>query len=176
MAGMIDMLTSMGGSIDPLMRLISGGAYIIGFWFIWLAIKKTYTMADYRARSASSGRAFIPLTYLMGGLALLYLPSFVHIAQNTFFGLNAPLAYANWLDSLREKYGDPTQVLIRLVQLSGIIWFVRGVVLLVHASEPGVQHGPRGMAFLVAGILAMNLNYTINLVAYVMSSITELTV
>ncbi|AHE66356.1 hypothetical protein Loa_00788 [Legionella oakridgensis ATCC 33761 = DSM 21215] len=51
-----------------------------------------------------------------------------------------------------------------VIRTAGLIWFVRGCVLLVHASEPGVQHGPKGLAFLCAGVLAINFEGTVAVV------------
>ena len=133
-------------------------------------------MADQRARQTGGGRSFIPLAYGLGGFTLIYLPTMITIAENSFFGIYSPIAYADWFAELKQKYGNSVYVLTRLTQLGGLIWFVRGVFLLVQASEPGVQHGPKGMGFLLAGIFALNVQYTANAVAYIMNQIAKLTV
>ena len=48
-----------------------------------------------------------------------------------------------------------------LIKTAGLLWFVRGAVLLVNAAEPGEQQGPKGLAFVLAGICALNIEYTI---------------
>jgi hypothetical protein len=56
-----------------------------------------------------------------------------------------------------------------LVQTAGLIWFVRGCIMVVHASEPGEQHGLRGFFFIVTGIFAMNFVLTMSMIAYVVN-------
>ena len=48
-----------------------------------------------------------------------------------------------------------------IIRTAGLLWFVRGCVLVAQASEPGAQHGPKGMVFICAGILSMNFDNTI---------------
>jgi hypothetical protein len=176
MADITTMIETLGTSIDPTTRMVVGFCYLIGVWFIWQSIKKLHDMADQRARYGGGGRSFIPLAYGMGGVTLLFLPTFVQVAQNTFFGMSSPISYQNWFDALKDEYGNSVYIMTRLTQLAGLFWFVRGVTLLVQASEPGVQHGPKGLGFLVAGIFAMNLQYTANVVAYTVNLIAGLTV
>ena len=176
MTGIPSMLSNIGDSIDPVMKLVTAAAYLIGFWLIWMSISKLSKMADHRARSSSQGKLFIPAAFFMGGAVLLFLPSYVEVAQNTFFGANAPMAYTNWLSSLIDKYSSPMYVITKLVQLAGVIWFIRGVALLVYASEPGAKVGSKGLIFVIAGIFAMNLNNTINLISYILNAIAVMTV
>lgn len=167
-----EMVQNIGPSIDPLYRVMTGFCYLVGAWLLWSSLKKIRDVADARARYGGGGKVFVPLAYAMGGFALFYLPSMAQVAQNTFFGTSSPMAYANWLTELRQTYGDSTYVLTRLAQLAGLIWFVRGILLLVQASEPGIQYGPKGMGFMIAGILAMNVKYTANAVAYIVNLVT----
>lgn len=175
MADISSILTHVAPSIDPLMRFFTGGSYLLAIWFMWLAIKKLRDVADQRARYGGGGKVFIPLAYGMGGLVLFYLPTFVQVGQNSLFGLGSPLEYISWLAELKHKYGDSIFILIKMIQLAGVIWVVRGVVLLVQASEPGVQHGPKGAAFMVAGIFAINVKATTEMVNHIMAAIASST-
>ena len=47
-----------------------------------------------------------------------------------------------------------------LTETAGLIWFVRGCNLLAKSSEPGAKNGAKGLGFLIAGILAMNISST----------------
>ena len=176
MADLQDVLYNIAPSIDPTMKMVTGLSYLLAVILLWTSLKKLKDMADQRARYTGGGRMFIPVAYAMGGLALLYLPTMWSVAQNTFFGSTSPIAYANWIDELKARYGNATYIMFRLVQLSGVVWFIRGIQLLVQASEPGVQHGPKGMAFMIAGVLAINVQQTANVIAYVLSAITTSTV
>jgi len=111
---------------------------------------------------------FIPLAYFLGGAALIFLPTTLTVLSNTAFGTDSILAYATY-----NPYNiyDAMKLVIKTM---GLIWFVRGCVLLVHASEPGVQEGPKGLTFLFAGILAMNFEGTISILNYMMDHMMDL--
>ena len=49
-----------------------------------------------------------------------------------------------------------------LIQTAGLIWFVRGSLLLVRASEPGKQEGIKGLLFVIFGVFAVNFNFTVD--------------
>ncbi len=160
MADLSSIMEHLGDNFVPLMKFVSGAAYLIAIMFVWTSIKKLKKIADDRSRSGPGGQMFIPLAYFTGGIVLFFLPTMVDVAQNTLFGAESPLAYSSLLEELKKKYGDGSYAIVRFIQLAGVIWFIRGTILLVHASEPGVQHGPKGMAFLCGGIIAMNIKYT----------------
>jgi len=165
----------MGSSIKPLETVISFFTYLLGIFLLWTSVKKAKDIADKRARAGAGGQIFVPVSYAVGGISFIYLGSVMEIAQNTFFGMDSPIAYANWFDELKGKYGDAVYVMMRLINLSGLIWFVRGIMLMIHATAPGVQHGAKGLGFMLAGIFAMNAEYTANGVAYMMDLLTRVT-
>ena len=173
-ADITSIINHLGESIDPLTSAISALSLLLGFMMIWQSIKKLKTIADSRARYTGGGRMFIPLAYFLGGSALFFLPTMISIAKNTVFGADSPLAYGSWIQQLKEEYGNSTYIVTRMVQLAGLIWFIRGTVLLVHGSEPGVQHGSKGLAFLTAGVLAVNITYTYNVLAGILKYVTSL--
>ena len=112
---------------------------------------------------------FGPVAYFLGGAALIFLPSTLTTISNTAFGYNNVLQYIQY-----NPYDIYSSISI-LIQTAGLIWFVRGCVLVVHGSEPGVQEGPKGLAFICAGILAMNMEYTYGALDYLMNKLLLLT-
>lgn len=99
--------------------------------------------------------ASTPIAYIFGGAALFYLPYSTEVISNTLFGKSSILQYTDF--STFNIY-DSIQI---LVQTAGLVWFVRGCVLLVHAAEPGKQKGLKGLLFVIAGVLALNFNFTV---------------
>ncbi|KTD23861.1 protein IcmC (DotV)-like protein [Legionella lansingensis] len=159
-----DLVTIIGNvsrSLFPIQYLLSGGAYVLGILLFITAIFKLKKIGESGGRR-SSERVFVPLVYLLGAGALLYLPSAVSVLANSTFGTGNILQYSQY-----NPY-DIYNSMGYLIQTAGLIWFIRGCVLLVHASEPGVQWGPKGLVFLCAGILAMNYQNTVNMVAAAM--------
>ncbi|WP_133129968.1 type IV secretion protein IcmC [Legionella yabuuchiae] len=160
-ADIAKMIANLSQSLLPVQELITGLGYLIGILMMMTAISKLRQIADARASGGSHEKAFVPLAYFLGGSALIFLPSAVTVLSNTAFGTGNILQYTSY-----NPYDIYNSVRI-LIKTAGLIWFVRGCVLLVHASEPGVQHGPKGLVFLCAGVMAVNFEGSIEVLNYV---------
>ena len=168
-----DLITILGNisqSLAPVQHLITGGAYILGVLFFMTAMNKFLKIGDHRAQSSSREKMFSPVMYLLFGAILLYLPSALNVAANTAFGVGNVLTYTNY--NPNNVYSSMGLV----IRTAGVLWFVRGCVLVAHASEPGTQHGPKGFAFIIAGILSMNFDNTIAILNYIMGNIAAWTI
>lgn len=154
----IDLITIIGNisqSLYPVQKLITGGAYILGLLFFITAIGKFRKIADKRAQSSSQEKMFAPMMYLLFGSALIYLPTALNIMANTAFGTGNILTYAQY---------NPTNIYSAVglfIRTAGLLWFVRGCVLVAHSSQPGSKDGPKGLVFIFAGILAINFDNTV---------------
>ncbi|WP_454786039.1 type IV secretion protein IcmC [Legionella sp. WA2024007413] len=166
---LVTMIGNLSRSLYPVQHLITGGAYILGILFFWTAISKLRNIADHRAQSSSQEKMFAPMMYLLFGAALLYLPTALDVMANTTFGVGNILTYTSY---------NPSNIFSSMglvIQTAGVLWFVRGSVLVAQASQPGTQHGPKGLVFIIAGVLAMNFDNTIAMLNYVMSSMARWT-
>ncbi|WP_028388606.1 hypothetical protein [Legionella fairfieldensis] len=161
------MIGNLSRSLFPIQHLLSGLAYLMGIVFFMIALSKLKKIGG--AGGHSQEKIFVPLAYFIGGSALLFMPSAFSALTNTAFGVGNILQYANY-----NPY-DIYNSMGLIIQTAGVLWFIRGCVLLVHASEPGVQHGPKGLAFLCAGVLAMNFENTASFLNYVLEQLTSLT-
>lgn len=167
-----DLITIIGNlshSLYPVQHLITGGAYILGILFFFTAISKFRKIGDYRAQSSSHEKMYAPIMYMVFGAMLLYLPSAMTVMANTTFGAGNVLTYSSY---------NPSNIFSSMglvIQTAGILWFVRGSILVVQSSQPGTQHGPKGLAFIFAGILAMNFDNTIAMLNYAMGNISSWT-
>ena len=166
MTDLVAMIGNLGSSLFQVQKLITGFGYILGITFIMVAIGKGKEAVESPAQSSK----FIPLAYFGLGAGLLYLPSMLDTLSNTLFGSSNVLAY-----SQAYNPGDIYSSMRLLIQTSGLVWFVRGSVLMAHASHPGEQHGPKGLAFICAGILAMNFEATIGWLDYIVNSLMTIT-
>lgn len=150
----VTMLGNISRSLFPVQHLLSGFAYLIGTVFFIIAIVKLKKIGENAGKHSSQEKVFVPIVFLLGGAALLFLPSAVTTLNNSTFGTGNVLSYINY-----NPYNFYSSMGL-IIQTAGLIWFIRGCVLLVGASNPGVQHGPKGLVFLCAGILAMNFQGT----------------
>ena len=143
-------LNNISQSLRPVEALVAGVAYVFGILFV---ISGCFKLT--KIRGVSREGTATALACILGGVALIYLPSSITVLSTTFFGTSNILQYTSY--NTYSIYGSVKL----LIQTSGLIWFVRGCVLLIHAAEPGKQHGMKGVLFVIAGILSMNLDYTV---------------
>lgn len=154
MIDLVDILRNLRGSLAPIQMMLTGFAYVLGLALMLLALMKFRKIANAGHQSPSQEKVFVPITYMAIGVGLIFLPSSFSVLSNTFFGTANVLAYSTPNDS------TVLSIMTFFIQTAGVLWFIRGSILLVHASEPGVQHGSKGLTFILAGILAMNFEGT----------------
>lgn len=167
---LVSIIGNLSKSLGPVQHLISGSAYILGILFFIHAIGKLRKIGDYHTQSPSHEKMSGPMIYLFMGALLLYLPSALNVMSNTVFGAGNILTYSSSYNS-----ANIYSAMAVLIQTAGVLWFVRGCVLIAHSSEPGEQHGPKGLVFLCAGVLSMNFNETISILNASLSYVTQLT-
>ena len=137
-------------SLQPVQRLISGFGYITGILFFIVALMKFYQISNARASGSSGIGIYVPLAYLIGGASIIYITSTISVMTNTLFGMDSVLQYT------QPAPANLTKAVILIIKTIGLIWFVRGCILMTTASEPGSEHGIRGLIFVTAGTLSIN--------------------
>jgi hypothetical protein len=162
------MLGNLSRSLYPVQRLLTGFAYLLGVTFFMMAIIKLKKIGE--SGGHSQEKPIVPLAYFLGGAALLFLPSAVTTLANTVFGSGNILGYVSY-----NPYNIYNSMGL-LIQTAGVLWFVRGCVLLVGASQPGETHGTKGLVFLCAGILAMNFQNTASVINAALNYLMSLSI
>ena len=161
---LVSMIGNLSRSLIQVEALVSGFGYVIGILLMIAAIIKLKRV------SGSSGEGmFGPVAFFVVGTALVFLPSMLGTLSSTAFGNSNILQYIEY---------DPFNIynsMAIIIQCAGLIWFVRGCVLLAHGSEPGAEEGPKGFVFIIAGIFAMNFQGTIGVLNYIMGHLLTLT-
>ena len=149
------MLVNLSTEIPNLMRFVTALAYVMGFFFVFKGILSLKEFGESRTMMSSQHSLSTPLLYLFVGSALIYLPSTVQTGLSTFWDTPDIYGYVS-------SGGDPWDELINacfmVIQLIGVIAFIRGLIILTHLGgqgQPG-QFG-RAMAHIVGGILCLNL-------------------
>lgn len=164
-----DLTTIIGNfsqSLYPIQRLISGCAYLLGFLFCITALEKFKKIGD---KKNSQEKMYTPMMHLFFGALLLYLPTAIHVMANTAFGVGNVISYTEY------NKADIYSSMGLLIRTAGILWFVRGCVLVVHASEPGTQDGTKGLIFIISGVLAMNFDSSISMVNSILTGLISWT-
>lgn len=163
-----DLITILGNisqSLYPVQELVSGFAYLLGIAMIITALKKLRQMGS----SGGGEKMMAPTAWLIGGVMLLFLPSSMKVFSGTVFGPDNILSYGHY-----NQY-DIHHIISLFIKTAGVIWFIRGTVLLVHSSQPGTKFGGKGLLFIIAGILAMNFEATGSILNHLMDYISTAT-
>ena len=158
-------LKHLAGSVDQIYKLVTGAAYVIG---CSLAFKALYTLKVYgelRTMMASQSSLKEPLTYLMVAAIFIFLPTGFGIMMNTTFGESNVLAYSQLSTALDLTESNGGIALLSILQLIGVIAFVRGWVLLARSQGQGAQPGTMGKAIthVFGGVMLMNIVATVNI-------------
>ena len=161
----VTMLGNLSQSMASLQSLLAGFGYLLGILFIIGAVLKFKSIGD----DHSKGKKFVAFAYLIVGALLLFLPTTITVISNTTFGTGSIIQYSAF------SQFDVMQSMIIILKTAGILWFVRGCVLLTHGSEPDNKFGTKGITFIVAGILAMNFQGTVGVLNYMMNGLMDLT-
>ena len=169
---LIVMFDNLSKSLPDVQYLLGGFSYIFGIIFCLSALVK---LKEMYSEGGDNGRYVVPSAYFLTGIGLLFLPSLVDAFSTTLFGTqDSVLAY-----SQSNPY-DIQSSIIMLIQTAGFIWFIRGCVLLSHASQP--QHGqegskglgPKGLVFIIAGLFAINIYSTTGMLNFIINHIMQI--
>ncbi|KTD21060.1 hypothetical protein [Legionella londiniensis] len=167
-----DILNNIAKSLEPVEKLLTGAAYLIGLSF---AFKALYSLKVYgEARTMMSSNASIkePLTYMLVAAIFIYFPTAFQILLNSTFGYTSVLAYApisSGNSTLNALFGPNSMVgrsLALIIQVIGLIAFIRGWVLIARSAAQGQPPGGtgKGLMHVFGGILAMNIVGTLEII------------
>ena len=166
MIDLSEMLSNVSKSLPSVQYMLGGISYLVGVAFCITALLRfrDNMEKDSQGSGEHGQHTMAPFAYLLTGAALLFLPSMMDALSTTLFGSdNTVLQYGGYQPY--DIYGAMTI----LIETIGVIWFIRGCVLLAHASHPEQGRtgskglGPKGLLFVVSGLFAINFHATVNM-------------
>lgn len=166
---LIAMIGNLSRSLESVDNLVRGLSYLTGIALVYSGLFKIKKIVS------SNGNAQehypIALGFIIAGSMLLFFPTTLRMASNTVFGMHNILQYTDYNQwNIYESMGV-------LIQTVGLIWFVRGCIMVVHANKPGEDHsGIRGFFFILSGILAVNFTLTMSAIDYVVNHLILLSI
>ncbi|HHF0525646.1 TPA: type IV secretion protein IcmC [Legionella anisa] len=168
----VDVLNNIANNLLPVERLITGGAYLIGCAFLFKGVYCLKQYGEQRTMQSSSTNAKEPITYLLVGTMLIYFPTTFATFMQSTFGYQNILQYApvnsgnSTLDTLFGSGSVVGRPLTIIIQVIGLIAFVRGWVLIARAASSGGQPGAtgKGLMHVFGGILAVNIVGTLEMI------------
>lgn len=154
-------LANIATQVPNLMRLTTALAYVMGMGFIIAGIVKMKHFGEMRTMMSGEHGMFGPMVYLAVGAALLYLPTSVQVGMSTFWSNPSPMGYTSQQDQWNQFLSD----CYLIIELIGVIAFIRGLVILSHGGGRGGQGGvAKGLTHVVAGILCINIYQFVQMV------------
>lgn len=152
---LVSIFINLSESLPSVQSMVSGFGYIVG---IGLMIKGFLKLKESAGQSHES--IVSTMVYFFAGALLIFLPTAIDAFSNTFFGSDNILGY----DTTSE---DPFYYAIfLLIRTAGVVWFVRGCVLLLRTGKPGIKDSNRSLLYIFAGIMAINIETTIQAIDY----------
>jgi intracellular multiplication protein IcmC len=153
-------LINLNKTYPYLWKLVTGVAFVAGIVFALRSIYafKVYGEARTMMNPQTSLRA--PVMFLFIAACLLYTPTGFQMVMHTIYGYSnpEPLRYS---DTATDDMRHAVEAALRLIQLIGIIAFVRGWFHLSkhsHQGGGGGQHSiAKAMTHIFGGIMAVNI-------------------
>ena len=149
-------ISNLGKSIPNLMELVTAIAYVMGFFFVINGLFQLKKYGEQRSQASSEAHLKGPLIYLFVGAALIYLPTTIRTGFTTFWTEPMPYAYDT---GKKDAWSDLITASYMIIQLIGVIAFIRGLVMLTSLGGHGQQQGGLGkaLAHIIGGILCIDL-------------------
>lgn len=141
-------------------NLLISCCYLFGALFVARGIFDFKVYGEQRTASAQQNSLRTPLTYTVVGIFLLYAPNTIVLLSESW--LMQPTVMLAYLNPENASAGSSTWAslavaMFTLLQICGLISFIRGCFMLTHIG--GGQHGgtAKGMTHIISGIVMLNL-------------------
>lgn len=171
------MLSNLSRSLPSVQYLLGGISYLGGIAFCFAALLRFRDNVEKGQSGESNANMVVPFAFLAMGSALLFLPSMMDSLSTTLFGSSSSvLEYSGYKPY--DIYGSMTI----LIETVGVIWFIRGCILIAHASDPEQGQkgskgmGPKGLMFIIAGLFGINFHSTVQMMDSVMNYLLSITI
>lgn len=149
------MIINIAKIMPEVLQMLSALAYLIGFMLVFKGVYKLKEYGEMRTAMSSQISLWPPVITLIIGALMIYFVSAYEIGIQTLFGYSTPLSYLDSTDSADEL----VSAVVFIMQVVGVIAFIRGMLLLNSAGGHNAQPGTigKGLAFIIGGILAINM-------------------
>lgn len=141
-------------AVPDLTRVVTAIAYVMGMYFIIAGVMELKRFGEMRTMMSHDRSIKGPLVEIFVGSLLLYLPSTVRVSMQTFW--TAPNPYGYTVDQ-NGMWAEVTTAAFTIIQLIGIIAFIRGLVMLTQLGKHGQATFGKAMSHLIAGILCIDM-------------------
>lgn len=121
-------------------------------------------------RHGGNDQQFPAIVKIVVGTAFIYSKTGLEVLNVTFFGHDALLSY------VPVKPIDEYTAIKAIMQVVGLVWFTRGAMMGIHASEPGPSGYKKPFipfVYMFAGIASINFDFSVGALDFIITSIRE---
>ena len=151
-------LVNLSKSYPAVKRLIFSISFFTGLAMTLSALYKLKVYGEMRTMMGTQTNLKEPLATFLAAAVFLFIPSAFDSLMVTTFGSPdvTPLSY---VASEAPGFEDGMKAVLGLVQIIGLISFIRGWSQLAGAAQQGRQPGGfgKGLTHIFGGLLAMNI-------------------
>lgn len=156
-----DMLTHFATTVPNLIEMTTAAAYVLGMFFMVAAVMGMKHFGEMRTMMSQEHSITGPLVEFFVGAAMLYLPSTIQTGLSTFWVAPNPYAY---LSSPTDQYTTFINACYSIMQLIGIIAFIRGLIILKKLGAGRTQDTlGKALAHLTGGVMCINMYTTLQM-------------
>ncbi len=150
-------LISVLNNIQPITYLVTALCYLIGMYIIISNIIALKDSATLSAPNQGQVSTFDVIKKIFIGAAILYLPSVIDTASQTFFGANANATGLGYIPD-NSEYEAFIDMALKALGLIGLIAVARGLYTLGYGHyHDGVGPVSRAIAYIIGGALCLNI-------------------
>lgn len=152
----ITIIENIAEAVPSLMFFTTALSYVLGFWSVYSGLLQLKKAAEGRTMMSGDAKMSGPLLYIFVGAALIYLPSSVQSGMSTFWVNPNPYAYDT---GGTDAWSIFVSACFNIIQLIGVIAFIRGLIILSHLGGQGGHQATfgRAMAHIVGGIFLIDM-------------------
>jgi intracellular multiplication protein IcmC len=162
-ADLTQMLFNLQSSLQPIWQFLIAFSYVAGICFVVLGIMKLKTYGQMTVMMATHANLGPAMAYFFVGIGLLFLPNLLDVMTVSLWGydVNSIVGY----NEIGGNFSDVMVPISQLIQVIGLISFLRGWIMLVRLGHQGGQPGTlgKGLIHMLGGILAINITGTISI-------------
>lgn len=156
------LINNFSSSFPALWRLSTGVAYLFGIVFIMRGVYRFKQYGDMTTMMSSQRSLKEPVTLLVVGAALMFFPTTKAMLLASTFGYPDQAPIPPYSQSIGSLQVIPN--MLKLIQLMGVIAFIRGWVQLSHGSQGGQNTFGKALTHIIGGLLAINIQGTFEMV------------
>jgi intracellular multiplication protein IcmC len=158
-------LSNLEQQLPAVWRMLIALSYVMGIGFTLIGLFRLKKYGQQTVMMMAAANIGEPMIFLFVGIALFYLPTMMNSMVETFwgYGLSGIQAYT-MTTSAGPTWDQVINPLMRVVQIIGLIAFMRGLTLLTRMagqSQPGVLS--KAFVHIIGGIMAINIYGTIDI-------------